>query len=429
MYLSLRERRPTEGPAGRSGRVAGHGAAAGRGEPAHRRVLGVGGGRAAAVPDRRPRPRARWPTASSTASTRGSAPWSGCSAGWLADRGDHPKWVAAGGYGLSALTRLALLAATGFARRDRRGHRRPARQGPAHRPARRDDRRRASDPATLGRAFGMHRALDTVGRGARSAARLRRAAGSCRTPTTRSSWSRSPSPSSGSRVLAARGAGPAAATGPARRATPSRRARSLGAAAARPAAGPAAASPPAVLGAADRRRRLPLPVAADSATTSATAWFPLLFVGTNLAYLRPGPPARPARRPGRAGPGLPRSATSLLLGVVPAPPPARSAGGARRCSACCCSAPTTRRPTASCRRSSGRLVARPTSGPAGSPPPRRSARWPGSRRRCCSALLWFTLGRTPALLVVGRGAGRRPAGARPGCCCGWTAPTATGDAA
>jgi hypothetical protein len=31
--------------------------------------------------------------------------------GWLADRSDHPKWVAATGYGLSTLTRLALLPA------------------------------------------------------------------------------------------------------------------------------------------------------------------------------------------------------------------------------------------------------------------------------------------------------------------------------
>ena len=31
--------------------------------------------------------------------------------GWLADRGDHPKWVAFFGYGLSAITRLALIPA------------------------------------------------------------------------------------------------------------------------------------------------------------------------------------------------------------------------------------------------------------------------------------------------------------------------------
>ena len=34
--------------------------------------------------------------------------------GWAADRGDHPKWVAFVGYGLSALTRAGLVVASGF---------------------------------------------------------------------------------------------------------------------------------------------------------------------------------------------------------------------------------------------------------------------------------------------------------------------------
>ncbi|MBD3782026.1 MAG: MFS transporter [Micrococcales bacterium] len=82
--------------------------------------------------------------------------------GWLADRGDHPKWVAAAGYGLSALTRIALLPAHGFAAItavvtvDRLGK--------GLRTAPRDALiAEASPPEALGRAFGVHRALDTFG--------------------------------------------------------------------------------------------------------------------------------------------------------------------------------------------------------------------------------------------------------------------------
>lgn len=82
--------------------------------------------------------------------------------GYAGDRGQHPKWVAVVGYGASALSRLALLAAAGFAAitatitADRLGK--------GLRTAPRDALISAtSRPEALGRAFGVHRALDTVG--------------------------------------------------------------------------------------------------------------------------------------------------------------------------------------------------------------------------------------------------------------------------
>ena len=82
--------------------------------------------------------------------------------GYLNDRSNRPKWVAAAGYGISALSRIALVPAHGFAAitavvtADRLGK--------GFRTAPRDalivD---ASDPAVLGRAFGVHRTLDTIG--------------------------------------------------------------------------------------------------------------------------------------------------------------------------------------------------------------------------------------------------------------------------
>ena len=66
------------------------------------------------------------------------------------------------GYGLSAVTKLGLLG-VGSRRLDQlRARRRPGRQGHPYRAAGRADRRR--QPAgRLGRAFGVHRALDTAG--------------------------------------------------------------------------------------------------------------------------------------------------------------------------------------------------------------------------------------------------------------------------
>jgi len=81
--------------------------------------------------------------------------------GFASDRG-HPKWVAASGYILSALTRLAMLPVHGMAgisaviTVDRLGK--------GLRTAPRDKLiADSSDPAQLGRAFGVHRALDTLG--------------------------------------------------------------------------------------------------------------------------------------------------------------------------------------------------------------------------------------------------------------------------
>lgn len=82
--------------------------------------------------------------------------------GWAADRTDRPKWVAAVGYGLSALTRVGLLLAAGL----------PAiaslvvadRIGKGVRTAPRDALiAAAANPRNLGRSFGVHRALDTAG--------------------------------------------------------------------------------------------------------------------------------------------------------------------------------------------------------------------------------------------------------------------------
>src|SRR5262249_31956489 len=82
--------------------------------------------------------------------------------GYAGDRGGHPKWVAVLGYGASAVSRLAMLPAGGFAAitavitADRLGK--------GLRTAPRDSLiAEASDPSMLGRAFGVHRTLDTVG--------------------------------------------------------------------------------------------------------------------------------------------------------------------------------------------------------------------------------------------------------------------------
>jgi len=82
--------------------------------------------------------------------------------GWAADRTDQPKWVAFLGYGLSALARVWLLFATGFGAlaaviaADRIGK--------GIRTAPRDALITASStPDNLGRSFGVHRMLDTIG--------------------------------------------------------------------------------------------------------------------------------------------------------------------------------------------------------------------------------------------------------------------------
>lgn len=82
--------------------------------------------------------------------------------GWWADSTRRPKWVAFVGYLASAVSRVAMLFATGFGAitavitTDRLG--KGLRTGP------RDALiATASDPVDLGRNFGVHRALDTLG--------------------------------------------------------------------------------------------------------------------------------------------------------------------------------------------------------------------------------------------------------------------------
>ncbi|MEX1079883.1 MAG: MFS transporter [Homoserinimonas sp.] len=82
--------------------------------------------------------------------------------GWAADRGDQPKWIAFFGYAVSAAARVGLLFATSFATIttvlaiDRLGK--------GVRTAPRDALIAAtSHPGNLGRSFGVHRMLDTIG--------------------------------------------------------------------------------------------------------------------------------------------------------------------------------------------------------------------------------------------------------------------------
>lgn len=82
--------------------------------------------------------------------------------GYAGDRARRPKWVAVFGYGISALSRVAMLwtgslaAVTAVVTVDRLG--KGVRTAP--RDAMIAD---ASDPSNLGRSFGVHRALDTFG--------------------------------------------------------------------------------------------------------------------------------------------------------------------------------------------------------------------------------------------------------------------------
>lgn len=82
--------------------------------------------------------------------------------GWAADRGGHPKWVAFLGYGLSAVARFFLLFSAGVAAisaviaADRIGK--------GVRTAPRDAMiSAATPPGQLGAAFGVHRMFDTIG--------------------------------------------------------------------------------------------------------------------------------------------------------------------------------------------------------------------------------------------------------------------------
>jgi hypothetical protein len=82
--------------------------------------------------------------------------------GWFADRTDHPKWVAFAGYLISAGTRILLIPAQSFAAIS--GVITLDRMAKGLRTAPRDSLiASSSDPSRLGRAFGVHRALDTLG--------------------------------------------------------------------------------------------------------------------------------------------------------------------------------------------------------------------------------------------------------------------------
>lgn len=82
--------------------------------------------------------------------------------GAVADRGNHPKWVAVVGYGISMVSRIAMLPAHAFAAIT--GVVIADRLGKGLRTAPRDALiTDASPPESLGRSFGVHRMLDTVG--------------------------------------------------------------------------------------------------------------------------------------------------------------------------------------------------------------------------------------------------------------------------
>jgi MFS family permease len=82
--------------------------------------------------------------------------------GWIADRSDHPKWVAVVGYLTSAISRVFLLPAASFA--GITAIITAERLGKGLRTAPRDTLiTTSSPPSALGRAFGVHRMLDTLG--------------------------------------------------------------------------------------------------------------------------------------------------------------------------------------------------------------------------------------------------------------------------
>ena len=82
--------------------------------------------------------------------------------GVVGDRGGHPKWVAAAGYAMSAVSRLIMLPVHGLAAIS--GVITLDRLGKGLRTAPRDALiADVTEPAMLGRAFGVHRALDTLG--------------------------------------------------------------------------------------------------------------------------------------------------------------------------------------------------------------------------------------------------------------------------
>lgn len=82
--------------------------------------------------------------------------------GYLGDRASRPKWIAAVGYGASAISRIVMVPAHGLA--SITGAITIDRLGKGLRTAPRDAMiAETTEPTALGRSFGVHRALDTVG--------------------------------------------------------------------------------------------------------------------------------------------------------------------------------------------------------------------------------------------------------------------------
>ena len=253
--------------------------------------------------------------------------------GYVADRWRRRKLVAGrvrpvrGGQARPARGRLG--------RRDRpRGRRRPDRQGAAHRAAGRADRR-PPPAALLGRAFGVHRAMDAAGaflgplaalavaaRGWPAAARTTR----CSSPA--SAW-----PCSASWCSSC-----SSATAASRRPTARRRGRRLDARGRVRAAAPApvrrVVAAACVLGLVtvgdgfvylllQRREELSL------------LWFPLLAARHQPRLPGAGRAAGPARRPGRPAAGAARRVRRAGGGLPAAARPVRRLAAARARPRCC----------------------------------------------------------------------------------------------
>ena len=144
MYVTLRSmpkpsvRRRRHG-ASASAPDPGSGARLRRRQPAHRRLVGVGCGGAAALHHGRVWAWVRWRSASSTASTRACPRLSGSLGGWWADSTSGPNGSHSSA---TRCPRCPVRPAAGhrLLRHHRRGRRRSPRQGTADRPARLADR-------------------------------------------------------------------------------------------------------------------------------------------------------------------------------------------------------------------------------------------------------------------------------------------------
>ena len=312
--------------------------------------------------------------------------------GWAADRSDHPKWVAFVGYGLSCVTRFGLLFATGLGAvtavvtADRIGK--------GIRTAPRDAMIAASVPTSdLARAFGVHRTLDTIGAvlGPLVAFAILQAIPDGYTTVMVASLAFA--------VIGVALIGLLVPDARPRHEAPDRRRP-------RPSSGPRSRIRDSlrllvvvgVLGILTVGDGF-LYLALLERSGFADEWFPMLYVGTNIVFLRPRRPGGPAGRPHRPGPGArarPRRTARRLR--LRGHPRQRLAGACRV--PCCCSVPSTPPPTASS----------PPSPVAWS---RRGVRASGiataqtvmALARLVSSLgfgvLWFAVGPQSALVLVG----------------------------